>query len=126
MRDAVHDDADLSWAVTAAQRVHHPRDPAHQRPTVHHAPRERASTLVRAARGSFSARAGRQGKGDRVARPPGGTTGTTLLYEQGVPIEKIQDILGHSFPNITKVIYVEVTRQSQRPSVDKLGFLFDV
>lgn len=49
----------------------------------------------------------------------------TLLYEQGVPIEKIQDILGHSSPTITKLIYVEVTRQSQRSSVDKLGFLFD-
>ena len=49
----------------------------------------------------------------------------TLLYEQGVPIEKIQDILGHSSPAITKLIYVEVTRQSQRSSVDKLGFLFD-
>ena len=47
----------------------------------------------------------------------------TLLYEQGVPIEKIQDILGHSSPTITKLIYVEVTRQSQRSSVDKLGFL---
>ncbi|WP_319461659.1 site-specific integrase [Micromonospora sp. RTP1Z1] len=49
----------------------------------------------------------------------------TLLYEQGVPIEKIQDILDHSSPTITKLIYVEVTRQSQRSSVDKLGFLFD-
>ncbi|WP_372495080.1 tyrosine-type recombinase/integrase [Micromonospora phytophila] len=28
----------------------------------------------------------------------------TLLYEQGVPIEKIQDILGHSSPTITKLI----------------------
>ena len=24
----------------------------------------------------------------------------TLLYEQGVPIEKIQDVLGHSFPRL--------------------------
>ncbi|MGC9670502.1 site-specific integrase [Planosporangium sp. 12N6] len=31
----------------------------------------------------------------------------TLLYEQGVPIEKIQDVLGHSSPTITKQIYVE-------------------
>lgn len=49
----------------------------------------------------------------------------TLLYEQGVPIEKIQDVLGHSSPTITKLIYVEVTRQAQRSTTDKLGYLFD-
>ena len=49
----------------------------------------------------------------------------TLLYEQGVPIEKIQDVLGHSSPMITKLIYVEVTRQAQRSTTDKLGYLFD-
>jgi integrase len=49
----------------------------------------------------------------------------TLLYEQGVEIEKIQDILGHSSPTITKLIYVEVTRQAQRSTADKLGYLFD-
>jgi integrase len=49
----------------------------------------------------------------------------TLLYEQGVPIEKIQDVLGHSSPTITKLIYVEVTRASQRSTTDKLGYLFD-
>jgi integrase len=49
----------------------------------------------------------------------------TLLYEQGVPIEGIQDVLGHSSPTITKTIYVEVTRKAQKASVDKLGFLFD-
>lgn len=49
----------------------------------------------------------------------------TLLYEQGVPIEKIQDVLGHSSPTITKLIYVEVSRQAQRSTTDKLGYLFD-
>ncbi len=49
----------------------------------------------------------------------------TLLYEQGVEIGTIQDILGHSFPAITKLIYVEVTKQSQRSTADKLGYLFD-
>ncbi|MEU7996166.1 tyrosine-type recombinase/integrase [Micromonospora sp. NPDC049060] len=49
----------------------------------------------------------------------------TLLYEQGVPIEKIQDVLGHSSPTITKLIYVEVTRQAQRSTTDKLGYLFE-
>lgn len=49
----------------------------------------------------------------------------TLLYEQGVPIEKIQDVLGHSSPTITKLIYVEVTRQAQRSTTDKLVYLFD-
>ena len=49
----------------------------------------------------------------------------TLLYEQGVEIDKIQDILGHSSPTITKQIYVEVTRESQRATADKLDYLFE-
>lgn len=49
----------------------------------------------------------------------------TLLYEQGVPIENIQDVLGHSSPTITKTIYIEATRNVQRAAVDRLGFLFD-
>jgi integrase len=49
----------------------------------------------------------------------------TLLYEQGVDINKIQDILGHSSPTITKLIYVEVTREGQRDTANKLGYLFD-
>jgi integrase len=49
----------------------------------------------------------------------------TLLYEQGVDINKIQDILGHSSPTITKLIYVEVTREGQRDAANKLGYLFD-
>ena len=49
----------------------------------------------------------------------------TLLYEQGVEINKIQDILGHSSPTITKLIYVEVTREGQRDTANKLGYLFD-
>lgn len=48
-----------------------------------------------------------------------------LLYEQGVPIENIQDVLGHSSPTVTKTIYVEATRKVQRGAVDRLGFLFD-
>jgi integrase len=49
----------------------------------------------------------------------------TLLYDQGVPIERIQDVLGHSSPTVTKTIYVEVTRKIQKDAVDRLGFLFD-
>jgi integrase len=49
----------------------------------------------------------------------------TLLYDQGVSIENIQDVLGHSSPTITKTIYVDATRKVQRNAVDKLGFLFD-
>jgi integrase len=48
----------------------------------------------------------------------------TLLYEQGVPIENIQDVLGHSSPTITKTIYIEVTRKVQQAAVDKLDGLF--
>ena len=40
-------------------------------------------------------------------------------------IENIQDVLGHSSPTITKMIYVDATRRVQRDAVDKLGFVFD-
>jgi integrase len=49
----------------------------------------------------------------------------TILYDLGVPIEQIQDVLGHSSPTITKTIYVEATRKVQQDAVDRLGFLFD-
>ncbi|MGN9916613.1 tyrosine-type recombinase/integrase [Micromonospora palomenae] len=49
----------------------------------------------------------------------------TLLYDQGVPLERIQDVLGHSSPTVTKSIYVEATRRVQQDAVDRLGFLFD-
>jgi integrase len=49
----------------------------------------------------------------------------TLLYEQGVRIENIQDVLGHSFPTITKTMYVDPTDEVRREAVEKLGFLFD-
>ncbi len=48
----------------------------------------------------------------------------TLLYELGVPIENIQDILGHSSPVITKVLYVGGSEKVQRVAADRLGDLF--
>ncbi|GAB3815031.1 tyrosine-type recombinase/integrase [Kribbella italica] len=48
----------------------------------------------------------------------------SLLYSQGVPLENIQDVLGHSSPTVTKVIYVDVAEDVTRDAVDKLGFLF--
>jgi integrase len=42
-----------------------------------------------------------------------------------VPIENIQDVLGHSSPAVTKTIYVEATRRVQREAVERLGFLLD-
>jgi integrase len=52
-------------------------------------------------------------------------SGATLLYDQGVSIENIQDVLGHSSPTVTKTIYVDATRQVQRDAVDRLGFQLD-
>jgi hypothetical protein len=46
-----------------------------------------------------------------------------LLYEQGIPIERIQD--GRSSPTVTKTIYVEATHKIQLDAVDPLGLLFD-
>lgn len=47
----------------------------------------------------------------------------TLLYEMGVPIENIQDVLGHSTPVITKLLYVDGSEKVQRGAADRLGEL---
>jgi len=47
------------------------------------------------------------------------------LYDLGVSIENIQDVLGNSSPTVTKTIYVGATRRVQREAVDRVGFLFD-
>ena len=47
----------------------------------------------------------------------------TLLYELGVSIEHIQDVLGHSTPVITKLLYVDGSKV-QRGAADRLGELF--
>ena len=49
----------------------------------------------------------------------------TLLYERGVPIENIHDVLGHSTPVITKLLYVDGTEKMQRAAADRLGSLFE-
>lgn len=41
-----------------------------------------------------------------------------------LPLENVQDIVGHSSPVITKLIYVEATRKIQREAVDRLDYLF--
>ena len=48
----------------------------------------------------------------------------SLLYEFGVPIENIQDVLGHSTPVITKLLYVDGSEKVQRGAADRLGELF--
>jgi integrase len=48
-----------------------------------------------------------------------------LLWSQGVPLEQIQDILGHEDPRTTKTIYVDIAENLQRDAVDRLGFLFE-
>ena len=49
----------------------------------------------------------------------------TLLYELGVPIENIQNVLGHSTFVITKLLYVDGTEKVQRAAADRLGSLFE-
>jgi integrase len=51
-------------------------------------------------------------------------TCATLLYEQGVPIENIQDVLGHSSPTITRPSTSRPHGRSSAARVDRLGFLF--
>jgi integrase len=49
----------------------------------------------------------------------------SLLWSQGVPLDQIQDILGHEDPRTTKTIYVDIAENLQRDAVDRLGFLFE-
>lgn len=48
----------------------------------------------------------------------------TLLYAQGVDLQTIKDLLGHSSIGVTSTIYVDVLREVQRDAVDRLGHLF--
>jgi integrase len=49
----------------------------------------------------------------------------TLLFAQGVDLQTIRDLLGHSSIGVTSAIYVDVLREVQRDAVDRLGHLFD-
>jgi integrase len=49
----------------------------------------------------------------------------SLLYSLGVPLEQIQDILGHGSPVTTKLIYVDVAENMHRDALDQLGSLFE-
>ena len=49
----------------------------------------------------------------------------TLLYGQGVRLDNISDVLGHSSTAITKKIYIEVDDKVKRQTAEQLGFLFD-
>jgi integrase len=49
----------------------------------------------------------------------------SLLYSQGVPLDQIQDNLGHESPTATKLIYVDVAEEIQRDAMDRLDFLFE-
>jgi integrase len=49
----------------------------------------------------------------------------SLLYSQGVPLDQVQDILGHESPTTTKMIYVDVAEEIQRDAMDRLDFLFE-
>ncbi len=49
----------------------------------------------------------------------------SLLYALRVPLDQIQDILGHGSPVTTKLIYVDVAEDLHRDALDQLGALFD-
>jgi integrase len=49
----------------------------------------------------------------------------SLLYSLGVPLDQIQDILGHGSPVTTKLIYVDVAEDMHRDALDQLGALFE-
>jgi integrase len=49
----------------------------------------------------------------------------SMLYSQGVSLENIQDVLGHSSPQVTKMIYIDVADKIPRDAVERLGYLFD-
>ena len=43
---------------------------------------------------------------------------------QGVDLQTIKDLLGHSSIGVTSAIYVDVLREVQRDAVDRLSHLF--
>jgi integrase len=49
----------------------------------------------------------------------------SLLYDLGVPLDQIQDILGHGSPVTTKLIYVDVGEDMHRDALDQLGALLE-
>lgn len=49
----------------------------------------------------------------------------SMLYSQGVSLENIQDVLGHSSPQVTKMIYIDVAAKVPRDAVERLGYLFE-
>ena len=49
----------------------------------------------------------------------------SMLYSQGVSLENIQDVLGHSSPQVTKMIYIDVADNVPRDAVEHLGYLLD-
>lgn len=55
------------------------------------------------------------------------TPGLTAPNDHGVYVDGVSgtDILGHSSPTTIELIYVEVIRESQRSTADKLGYLFE-
>ncbi len=54
------------------------------------------------------------------------TVGTLPVtsFAQGVDLQTIRDLLGHSSIGVTSAIYVDVLREVQRDAVDRLGHLF--
>ena len=49
----------------------------------------------------------------------------SLLYSLGVPLDQIQDVLGHGSPVTTKLIYVDVAEDMHREALDQLGALLE-
>ena len=47
-----------------------------------------------------------------------------LLFAQGVDLQTVRDLRGHSSIGVATAIYVDVLREVQRDAVDRLGHLF--
>jgi integrase len=51
--------------------------------------------------------------------------GFTRHTTRNFGLENIQDVLGHSSPQVTKMIYIDVADKIPRDAVERLGYLFD-
>ena len=40
-------------------------------------------------------------------------------------LQGVEDVLGHSSPQVTKMIYIDVADKIPRDAVERLGYLFD-
>jgi integrase len=47
-------------------------------------------------------------------------TYATLMLENGIPVHKVAQVLGHSSPNVTSAVYSHVTKQMDADAISAM------